>query len=119
MKETLEFLAELAVNNNKEWFDANRARYQACRDRFIAFSTEYISRLTKIDPTRIPLLPDDLKPTMKDAWEAFCFLTSDWSGAEREALWFATIGKVAPGKDQIDFTEAEWSRVVSEMKASC
>ena len=75
--------------------------------------------LRKIDPTRIPQLPDDLKPTMKDAWEAFCFLTSDWSGAEREALWFATIGKVAPGKDQIDFTEAEWSRVVSEMKASC
>ena len=75
--------------------------------------------LRRIDPSRIPLLPDDLKPTMKDAWEAFCFLTSDWAGAEREALWFAIIGKVAPGKDQIDFTEAEWSRVVSEMKASC
>ncbi|MBR6304759.1 MAG: DUF2461 family protein, partial [Paludibacteraceae bacterium] len=51
MKETLDFLAELAVNNNKDWFDANRARYQACRDRFIAFSTEYISRLTAFDPT--------------------------------------------------------------------
>ena len=44
MKETLEFLAELAVNNNKDWFDANRARYQACRDWFVAFSTEYIAR---------------------------------------------------------------------------
>ena len=73
----------------------------------------------KIDPTRISLLPDDLKPTLKDAWEAFCFLTSDWSNAEREKLWFSIIGKVAPGKDQIDFTEAEWSRVVSEMKVSC
>ena len=72
--------------------------------------------MRKIDPTRIPQLPDDLKPTMKDAWEAFCFMTSDWSNAEREKLWFSIIGKVAPGKDQIDFTEAEWSRVVSEMK---
>ena len=59
MKETLEFLAELAVNNNKEWFDANRDRYQACRDRFVAFSTEYIARLTKIDPTLEGLQPKD------------------------------------------------------------
>ena len=59
MKETLEFLAELAVNNNKEWFDANRARYQACRDRFVAFSTEYIARLTKFDPTLEGLQPKD------------------------------------------------------------
>ena len=75
--------------------------------------------LRKIDPARFAELPADLKPTMNDTWETFCFLTSDWSGAEREALWFAIIGRVAPGKDQIDFTEAEWSRVVSEMKASC
>ena len=72
----------------------------------------------KIDPTRIPQLPDDLKPTMKDTWETFCFLTSDSTAAERETLWFAIIGKVAPGKDQIDFTETEWSRVVSEMKGN-
>ena len=59
MKETLDFLAELAVNNNKDWFDANRARYQACRDRFVAFSTEYIARLTEFDPTLKGLQPKD------------------------------------------------------------
>ena len=59
MRETLEFLAELAVNNNKDWFDANRARYQACRDRFVAFSTEYIARLTEFDPTLKGLQPKD------------------------------------------------------------
>ena len=59
MKETLDFLAELAYNNNKEWFDANRARYQACRDRFVAFSTEYIRRLSEIDPTLRGLQPKD------------------------------------------------------------
>ena len=59
MRETLEFLAELAENNNKDWFDANRARYQACRDRFVAFSTEYIARLTEFDPTLKGLLPKD------------------------------------------------------------
>ena len=90
---------------------------QWARSEELKVKSEECPAVRKIDPTRIPLLPDDLKPTMKDAWEAFCFLTSDWSNAEREKLWFSIIGKVAPGKDQIDFTEAEWSRVVSEMKA--
>ena len=90
---------------------------QWTRSEELKVRSEECPAVRKIDPTRIPQLPDDLKPTMKDAWEAFCFLTSDWSNAEREKLWFSIIGKVAPGKDQIDFTEAEWSRVVSEMKA--
>ena len=90
---------------------------QWARSEELKVKREECPAVRKIDPTRIPQLPDDLKPTMKDAWEAFCFLTSDWSNAEREKLWFSIIGKVAPGKDQIDFTEAEWSRVVSEMKA--
>jgi len=59
MRQTLEFLAELAVNNNKEWFDKNRERYQACRERFVAFSTEYIRRLSEIDPTLKGLEPKD------------------------------------------------------------
>ena len=92
---------------------------QWARSEELKVKSEECPAVRKIDPSRIPLLPDDLKPTMKDAWEAFCFLTSDWSNAEREKLWFSIIGKVAPGKDQIDFTEAEWSRVVSEMKTGC
>ena len=59
MHETLNFLAELAVNNNKVWFDDNRERYQACRERFIAFCTEYIARLAKMDPALAVLQPKD------------------------------------------------------------
>ena len=59
MKEILDFLAELAVNNNKIWFDENRSRYQLCRDRFIAFSTEYIRRLALLDPALAILQPKD------------------------------------------------------------
>ena len=97
------------VNPRNQFADAVKVRCEAP-------SAERETR--KIDPARLQQLPDDLKPTMKDVWGMFCFATSDWSAAEREALWFAIIGKVAPGKDQIDFTEAEWSQVVSEMKAS-
>ena len=59
MRDTLNFLAELALNNNKEWFDENRAWYQACRERYIAFCTEYLARLAKIDPALAPLQPKD------------------------------------------------------------
>ena len=59
MRDTLRFLAELAVNNNKEWFDANRGWYQECRDRFVSFSAEYIRRLSEIDPSLKGLEPKD------------------------------------------------------------
>ena len=55
----MQFLAELSVNNNKDWFDAHREWYQACRERFVAFSTEYIRRLAKMDPALAVLQPKD------------------------------------------------------------
>ena len=59
MRETLRFLTELAVNNNKVWFDEHRAWYQECRETFVAFSEEYIRRLSEIDPTLKGLQPKD------------------------------------------------------------
>lgn len=41
MKEVLNFLSELKENNNKEWFDQNRDRYEASRKK-ILFLTELI-----------------------------------------------------------------------------
>ena len=52
MKETLDFLRELAANNHKEWFDQNRTRYKMLKDRFERFTEEYIRRLAEeVDPT--------------------------------------------------------------------
>lgn len=34
-KDTLSFLSDLEKNNHKEWFDANKARYQAARSNFL------------------------------------------------------------------------------------
>ena len=59
MKEILQFLSELAVNNNREWFADNKTRYQACHARFVDFSAELISGMTKIDPTLEGLQPKD------------------------------------------------------------
>ena len=51
MKEVLDFLAELAVNNNREWFAEHKDWYQRCYVKFVDFSEQYILRLSEIDPT--------------------------------------------------------------------
>ena len=47
----LEFFKELAANNNKDWFDRNRKRYESVvRDPFKAFIGQLISEMAKSDP---------------------------------------------------------------------
>ena len=50
MQSILSFLSQLAVHNNREWFNAHKAEYQACHNRFVDFSTEFIHRLGEYDP---------------------------------------------------------------------
>ena len=50
MKEVLDFLAELAVNNNREWFAEHKDWYQRAYAKFVDFSEQYIRRLSEIDP---------------------------------------------------------------------
>ncbi len=45
------FLANLSANNEKAWFEANRAEYQALRDDFTAFVGEMIARVAAWDDT--------------------------------------------------------------------
>lgn len=46
-----QFFIDLAPNNNKEWFDANRKRYErSVKEPFEAFVAEVIRRVSKLDP---------------------------------------------------------------------
>lgn len=50
-KETFEFLSELKANNRKDWFEDNRARYEAhWRDASLAFIREIGGEMAKLDP---------------------------------------------------------------------
>ncbi|MGM9826115.1 MAG: DUF2461 domain-containing protein [Paludibacteraceae bacterium] len=51
MQSILSFLSQLAVHNDREWFNAHKAEYQACHSRFVDFSTEFIRRFGEYDPT--------------------------------------------------------------------
>lgn len=49
--QTLRFLSQLKKNNNKPWFDAHRAQYEAARIDFTNFIQLVIDVLQKSDPT--------------------------------------------------------------------
>lgn len=51
-KEFLDFFIELAPNNNKDWFDLNRKRYeQFVKDPFKKFVDHLIQKISETDPT--------------------------------------------------------------------
>ena len=46
-----EFFIELALNNQKSWFDVNRARYEAdVKKPFLAFVTQLLDKVAAVDP---------------------------------------------------------------------
>ncbi len=47
---TVNFLRDLASNNNREWFDANRDRYTTAKEDFEVVVTDIIKGLAKTDP---------------------------------------------------------------------
>lgn len=50
-KSTLDFLAKLSKNNNKEWFEKNRTAYEAAKNNFKEFVSELIVSTSKFDPS--------------------------------------------------------------------
>ena len=46
-----EFFIELALNNQKSWFDVNRARYEAdVKKPFLTFVTQLLDKVAAVDP---------------------------------------------------------------------
>ncbi len=55
-QQTLDFLADLALNNNREWFTANKDRYEKARENVIDFTAALLGYMRKVDPN----ISDDL-----------------------------------------------------------
>jgi len=49
-RQILDFLSELKENNNREWFQANKEKYESARLCFEDFVNVMIPRITKFDP---------------------------------------------------------------------
>lgn len=50
MKELLQYLSDLAQNNNREWYHANKPRYERARKTYLALTQEVIELLQFNDP---------------------------------------------------------------------
>src|SRR5476651_1290249 len=61
---TFSFLADLAANNNREWFTDNKKRFEEARDNVIAFTAELIKELHRFDKS-ITLDSDPKKCVMR------------------------------------------------------
>ena len=55
MYEILQFLKELDANNQRDWFEANRNRYEKTRKDFLDLTARLIEGIRKFD-TEVPLL---------------------------------------------------------------
>lgn len=45
----IEFLRDLAHNNNREWFQANRPRYEEFKSLTADFALEFLAKMSKVD----------------------------------------------------------------------
>jgi uncharacterized protein (TIGR02453 family) len=48
-KETLHFLKQIKLNNNKPWFEKNRPLYEKARAEYLAFVTTLVKEIRKIE----------------------------------------------------------------------
>ncbi len=49
MKTVLDFLSELEKNNHREWFQANKLRYEECRDKILFITELLMNEIRKFD----------------------------------------------------------------------
>ena len=59
MEQVLQFLQELAENNNRDWFEANRTRYTESREKMLFLTDVLINEIRKFDPEIAPMNPKD------------------------------------------------------------
>ena len=59
MKEVMQFLRDLSEHNEKPWFEANKQRYLAAKERVDALAVELIDAIRAFDDTIGPLSPKD------------------------------------------------------------
>jgi uncharacterized protein (TIGR02453 family) len=50
MEKVLQFLRDLSENNTREWFDANRDRYQESREKMLFLTELLMNEIRKFDP---------------------------------------------------------------------
>ena len=59
MEKVLDFLTDLAANNNRDWFQANKKRYDESREKVLFLTEVLINEIRKFDSSVPALSPKD------------------------------------------------------------
>ncbi len=59
MEDILEFLKQLAINNNRDWFNAHKEDYLKVKEKVEAFTSRLIGIVAEIEPEAAYLSPSD------------------------------------------------------------
>lgn len=59
MDKVLDFLTDLSINNNREWYNANKKRYEESREKVLFLTEVLINEIRKFDPEISVLDPKD------------------------------------------------------------
>ncbi|MBX7156693.1 MAG: DUF2461 domain-containing protein [Candidatus Kapaibacterium sp.] len=65
-KATLQFLCELAENNNRDWFTANKERYTTAHQNIITFTDSLLAEMRKHDAIETPSAKESLMRIYRD-----------------------------------------------------
>jgi uncharacterized protein (TIGR02453 family) len=140
--QTLRFLSQLKKNNNKSWFDAHRAQYEAARIDFSNFIQLVIEALQKTDTTIAGLTSRDcmfrinrdirfakdkspyktgfgaiIKPGgKKSIYAGYYFHCAPGNSFAGGGLWMPEVKELKKIRQEIDYTWEEFQSILKEKK---
>jgi len=93
LKSVLEFLAELERNNNRDWFNANKGKYEAANKEVIAITSRALENIVAFDPALAGLVPKDC---MFRIYRDVRFSGNKAPYKNNMGAWMAAGGKKSP-----------------------
>ena len=121
-KQTLDFLKDLAKNNNKPWFNENKDKYLAAKENmeeFVAAVKKELDKTDSIDKAKVYRIYRDVRFSKdKTPYKKYLHATLNRLGAERRGGYYFGIepgnsgvggGFYAPNKDDLLRIRKEFS----------
>lgn len=139
---TLQFLKDLAKNNNKPWFDAHRKEYETAREDFTVFIQKVIDTFSKKEPSLVHLKAKDcmfrinrdvrfskdkspyktnfgayINAEGKKSWTAgYYFHFEPGNSFMGGGMWMPPADQLAKVRQEIDYNLAGFKKIVTLKK---
>lgn len=141
-KSTVQFLKDLKKNNNKEWFDANRKKYESVKSDYELLARDVIQHLSKTDESIAHLEPKECmfrinrdirfskdkspyktnigmylsKGGKKSAYAGYYFHLQPGGSFVAAGLWMPSAPDLKKVRQEIDYNWEEFKKIVEAKK---